>query len=292
MELNEKERKNYSSNKLRVINNLPLRQVGNLSGTIKTMKKVISLYKPVGKTPLQCIRAFQSKFPEYKNVTLSYAGRLDPMAEGLLLILVGDENEKRSIYQDMDKTYDFTVLFGITTDSYDLLGIPTLRQASPLSKTENEKLKQYTSTLLGERVQEYPPFSSKTVDGKPLFYYARMGMLDEISLPSKKITIYSCTMQNFTTISTVKLLGHIESSIQLVDGMFRQQEIQNAWNNLLKDKEIKLSLCTFTLICSSGTYVRSLAKDMGESIGSGALAFSIKRTRIGDFLLRNSVDVF
>src|SRR3989344_9328715 len=118
----------------------------------------------------------------------------------------------------MDKTYDFTVLFGITTDSYDLLGIPTLRQASPLCKTENEKLKQYTSTLLGERVQEYPPFSSKTVDGKPLFYYARMGMLDEISLPSKKITIYSCTMQNFTTISTVKLLGHIESSIQLVDG--------------------------------------------------------------------------
>src|SRR3989344_5566750 len=123
MELNEKERKNYSSNKLRVINNLPLRQVCNLSGTIKTMKKVISLYKPVGKTPLQCIRAFQSKFPEYKNVTLSYAGRLDPMAEGLLLILVAAENEKRSIYQDMDKTYDFTVLFGITTDSYDLLGI-------------------------------------------------------------------------------------------------------------------------------------------------------------------------
>ena len=63
-------------------------------------KKVLNLYKPQGVTPLELIDRFRQKHPEYKDEKLGYAGRLDPMAEGILLVLVGDENKKRKTYED------------------------------------------------------------------------------------------------------------------------------------------------------------------------------------------------
>src|SRR5579871_234239 len=86
------------------------------------MQTILNLYKPIGKTPLEVIREFQIQNPEYQNVKLGYAGRLDPMAEGVLLVLVGEENKKRKEYERLKKEYEFTVLFGIETDSYDALG--------------------------------------------------------------------------------------------------------------------------------------------------------------------------
>ena len=68
------------------------------------MQSVIPVYKPLGLTPLQAIVKFKKLFPDYANEKISYAGRLDPMAEGLLLLLVGEENKQRNEYEDLSKT--------------------------------------------------------------------------------------------------------------------------------------------------------------------------------------------
>lgn len=86
------------------------------------MNRVLTLYKPVGATPLDVLYELQERNPGYKDVRLAYAGRLDPMAEGLLLVLVGDECKRRDHYQKLDKIYEFEVLFGVSTDTYDILG--------------------------------------------------------------------------------------------------------------------------------------------------------------------------
>ena len=87
------------------------------------MKNVINLYKPVGLSPLQVIEKFRLKHREYGKVKLGYAGRLDPMAEGVLMVLVGDENKKIRDYLKFDKEYRAEILIGLKSDSCDVLGI-------------------------------------------------------------------------------------------------------------------------------------------------------------------------
>lgn len=258
--------------------------------TIQSMQKTLCLIKPVGETPLQTILKFKSKNTEYKDQTLSYAGRLDPMAEGLLLVLVGVENKKRKDYEALEKTYIFSVLFGVTTDSYDLLGLPILKHKAPLGIAKIKKLQKNLPALLGKHIQSYPPFSSKTVNGKPLYYWAREGKLNEIKIPSKTINISSLKQQAQSSISSKELLARIKLVLPLIKGHFRQDKILTSWDILLTNNSDALfSLLTFSATCSSGTYVRAIARQMGDILGTGALAFSIKRTRIGDFTLENAL---
>ena len=98
------------------------------------MKNVIYLWKPVGVTPLQFLNIFKEKHSEYKNETLSYAGRLDPVAEGILIVLVGDENKKREKYLGLDKQYVSEIVFGISTDTFDQLGLITNVNVNNISK--------------------------------------------------------------------------------------------------------------------------------------------------------------
>ncbi|MDA1338380.1 MAG: tRNA pseudouridine(55) synthase, partial [bacterium] len=71
-------------------------------------------------TSYQAILKFKALNPEYENVKLGYAGTLDPMATGLLIALEDEENKDRDKYIGLTKTYEFEILFGISTDSYDL----------------------------------------------------------------------------------------------------------------------------------------------------------------------------
>lgn len=68
------------------------------------MDKIISIYKPVGKTPLQMVEELRKRFPDIANEKLGFAGRLDPMAEGLLLVLIGEENKKEIFMKDCQKS--------------------------------------------------------------------------------------------------------------------------------------------------------------------------------------------
>ena len=86
------------------------------------MEKYIMLEKAVGETPLSCAEAFRSNHPELDGVSMAYAGRLDPMASGKLLVLLGDECKNQTAYHGLDKEYEFSVLLGIGSDSHDVLG--------------------------------------------------------------------------------------------------------------------------------------------------------------------------
>ena len=87
--------------------------------------------KPVCWTPLQCIDVLRTKTWYMNNckvvgtMKLGYSGRLDPLARGLMVILVGSANLNRTYFDKLDKAYRFTVLFGYATDTQDLLGLVT-----------------------------------------------------------------------------------------------------------------------------------------------------------------------
>lgn len=254
------------------------------------MKKIEKIYKPVGLTPLQAVELFRKNNPSYKDVKLSYMGRLDPMAEGEMLILIGDENKNRDKYLNLDKEYVFDVLFGLETDTFDILGkVTSLSIASRSFGSEADKgatrfearLTSEVKKIKGKHTQEYPPYSSPKVKGKKLFEWAREGRLEEIDLPTKEIEIYDIKILNFYTISKKDLQKTVFERINLVEGDFRQDEILKLWKEKLgrcKNKESRVT--KIFLRCSSGTYARSVANELGKKLGTGAIALNIKRTKI------------
>ena len=215
--------------------------------------------------------------PEYEKKKLSYMGRLDPMAEGVMLVLVGGENKEREKYLNMEKEYEFEVLFGFSTDTFDLLGLVTDFSKSNL-ELEEDLLKKEMESFKGVRNQIYPPYSSKTVAGKPLFEYARAGELHEIKMPARAVEIFDIALLGKYEISKDELLRSILDKVNKVKGDFRQEEIIARWKEALaKTKASQFIIAKIRMHSSSGTYARSVAVELGRKLSLLALAYSIKR---------------
>ena len=248
------------------------------------MKKVIVLNKKEGETPLFALEKFRKNNPKYLDIPMTYAGRLDPMASGVLVILAGEETKNKDKYLALDKEYDFSILFGFSTDTYDVLG-KVLKNSNALPKNIEVDLKNSLKYYKGKIKQKYPIYSSKTVKGKPLFSYARSG--ESVEIPERDINIKKITLGKISKINNKNLFLNIEKRINKVKRDFRQKEILKIWKNkLLDDKKAQVFyIADLKIKCSSGTYIRALANSLGEKIKIPALAFSIKRTKIGKYAI-------
>ena len=248
------------------------------------MQKVLNLYKPVGATPLQLIEALKEKYSEYQGIRLGYAGRLDPMAEGVLLVLVGDENKKRKYYENLQKVYSFDCLFGVTTDTFDTLGLITKTKNLSKEKVEKE-LPNMLNNISNTTSQSFPAYSSRTVNGKPLFYWARQNLINHITIPTHPIKVYKIRLESIATLSTTMLREYIITSITKVKGNFRQAEILTTWDQYFLTRPHSHIVVRCTITCSSGTYIRSICNDMG------GIALRIKRSGVGEYMLKDSLRV-
>lgn len=248
------------------------------------MKKVIILDKEEGQSPLEALELFRSKNKEYQKSKMTYAGRLDPMASGLLLILVDEKIKEKEEFLALGKEYNFEILFGFASDTYDILG--EVRDVSFIDIKKRElrkKIKEKLKNFNGEISQKYPIYSSKTVKGKPLFSYARSG--EKVERPKRLVKIKKLKLLKIKKINGKELLKDIQERIDKVNGDFRQGEIKLVWENvILEDRDYFLA--NFNIKCSSGTYVREIANSLGEELGVSALAYKIKRTKIGKYKIK------
>lgn len=207
-----------------------------------------TIYKNLGETPLQCLERYRLEAGIKPDVPMTYAGRLDPMAEGDMIILVGEECKGKDKFLPMNKEYEVEFLLGIETDTYDLLGI--FQKESEVTDIVIEK---------GKFIQPYPPFSSKTFSGG--------------KKETKEVEIYDHKILEKRTISKEELHTQIKTRIALVKGEFRQKEIIEAWEKYLENKK-EFKIVKYWIFASSGTYMRSIAHR------NHSLAYSIKRTTI------------
>lgn len=248
--------------------------------TKKSIKKIVVVNKKEGETPLVALELFRAKHKEYKDLPITYAGRLDPMASGVLILLAGEEAKNKEKYLALDKEYEFEVLFGFATDTYDILGKVT-NQSHGVDGGLEEKVKSNLKYFTGKFMQKYPPYSSKTVYGKPMFQYSRENI--EVDAPEREVNVKSLKLIKIRKVQNKKLLENIEKRIGKVTGDFRQKEIVKLWQKNLTNKEAKYAIAYFKIKCGSGTYVRGIANSLGEKIRVPALAYSIKRTRVGKY---------
>jgi len=247
---------------------------------IDKMTHIIPVYKFQGETPLMCIQRIQKAFPYYENLPMTYAGRLDPMADGLLILLAGEECKKKDEYLVLDKTYIVDIAFGISTDTHDVLGV--IVDIKAVIGDMNSRVSTILQDFIGKQVQKYPIFSSKTVNGKPLFSYAKEGRIAEISIPEHEVEIFSIDVQNTSKIPFKKLQNKAVDLISGIKGDFRQQEITTSWKAVSLNE---ISVIRLKVKAGSGTYMRQLAHDLGQRIGFPAIAWHIHRSQIGNFNL-------
>ncbi len=178
---------------------------------------------------------------------VGHTGTLDPLATGLLIILLGEGTKLSEYLIHMDKEYEGTMQLGVMSNTYDSEGeiIPgpggALPELEVLQKLAKEKLS-------GDIEQVPPPFSAVKIKGKKLYEYARAG--EEVKADARSVRV-------------------------------KEYEILDLQGDTAK----------FRVSCTSGTYVRSLVHDLGQLAGCGALVTSLRRTKIEDFSLEESVEL-
>lgn len=241
------------------------------------------VYKKLGETPLEALKSFQKENPEVTG-SLTYAGRLDPMAEGLLVLLSDDKVYKKEEYTDLPKVYEFEVLWGFETDTLDILGIVNSEKVIGSSEIpKKEKIEKFLKESVGKFEQTYPIYSSRPVNGKPLLEWAREGRILEIDIPKHEVEIFSSKFFERRELSKKELEKEIIKRVNLVSGDFRQEEIIKKWKEVLKESKGDFVLDKIEVFVSGGFYVRQFVNDLAENFNTKATTFHIKRTKIGEY---------
>lgn len=229
--------------------------------------------KKIGETPLMVIQKIRKIKKISKDVSMTYAGRLDPAAEGALLVLSEKDVYKKEKFSALGKTYKIKIIFGVKTDTGDLLGLAKEKKSKTILE---EKLFKATKRLIGKRYQRYQSFSSKEIHGVPLWKISRN---KKVTTPKHFIEIKSIKILEEEKIQYSRILSRLQKIFKKISGDFRQKEILKSWQKI---KSSEFQSFTLQIICGSGVYMRVLAEEIGEKLNSYCVCFSIERTKINN----------
>src|SRR5277367_5165382 len=193
--------------------------------------------KPQGKTSHDVVDAVR-RLVGFRQI--GHLGTLDPLATGVLVLLLGKATRLVRFYTGRRKRYTGGFRFGFATNTYDSEGIAQGPDTAPV--LEREMLERLAAESLGRFEQMPPIFSAKKVHGRPAYELARNN--EVVELKAASVEVYE----------------------------YRLMELDSP-------------TARFTIECSSGTYIRSLAHDLGQKLGCGAHLSEICRTAVGEFSL-------
>ena len=242
---------------------------------------MIIINKPPGYTINQIIK----KYKKDNNIKkLCYCGRLDPMAQGKLLLLIDNECKQMPLYLKKNKTYMFEIIFGLQTDTDDPLGIiEKMDNSNQKEKLRfiNSQLKKIGGVLNRYNklcfVQKFHNYSSKTINGKPLWYYKKNNI--NIKQPEHQVEIFNITKFNIKKYNFNNWKNNIIKQINSIDKSkdFNQENIIKQWEsinlNIIYSLPIEISV-------SSGFYIRQFVRDISNKINYPLLTFDINRISI------------
>ena len=212
------------------------------------MNGLLVLDKPAGLTSHDVVDVVRRATGER---SIGHLGTLDPMATGVLPLLLGNFTRLAQYFATGEKSYEGTIRFGFATDTFDAEGAPAADPA-PLTHSLDE-LRGLASRFRGEIMQTPPVFSAKKIEGVPAHKLARAGK--QVEMKPTRILIH-----HFELLS---LEGASPTGTQ----------------------------ARFTIQVSAGGYVRSVAHDLGQLAGCGAHLGSLRRTQAGPFTLEQAISL-
>jgi tRNA pseudouridine55 synthase len=260
------------------------------------MNEIIPVWQPIGVSTNHITKLIGQKIGKLT----SHTGTLDPMAEGVIIVLSGETRLEKIKLASWKKTYEFEITLGLKTDSYDGLGIITNRDLDLIS--QNEKYcshmmqtleKDFTTKLKnkfeGKYTQTVPPFSAIRHKGKRLYHLAQTNELPE-TLPEKRGEIFFIRSTSIKETNFTEIIQNILEKVSKVEGRLRQEEISNQWKNFINETAtLKAIQIGIEVQISRGMYVRSLAQDIASFIGSVGFVTNLVRTQNGEYTKEHCV---
>jgi tRNA pseudouridine(55) synthase len=240
---------------------------------------IIPVYKPLGASSHQLAK----KVGELHNTKATHTGTLDPMAEGVMVVLTDEDRFKKEEFGDWKKEYEFEILWGVNTDTHDLLGLAT--KINVPQKIDFTQLNHTLKNFLGTQQQQLPKFSAKRIAGQSYFDLAKNNQ--QFHPQAEEINIYKLELIESYLIGRQKFWESVQVKIKLLKGDFRQEEILKNWQQTLKQLPTKLQISKFKTTTSKRTYVRSLVRDISRTMKIPATTHSITRTANGKFTLED-----
>lgn len=214
---------------------------------------VVVVDKPVGPSSFAIVRQARRLTGARK---VGHGGTLDPAASGVLPLCFGEATKIAQFLLDADKEYEATIRFGVVTDSYDATGAVTAR--APAGHLTLADIESAATRFRGWIEQRPPAFSALKRDGRPLYELARAG--EAVEAPVRRVRI-----------DAFELLGQAPAGPTSDAGEGEHPTV-------------RARIC-----CSKGTYIRSLAHDLGAALGTGAHLEALRRTRSGPFGLAQAI---
>ena len=244
---------------------------------ITNKNQIIPIWKPVGLST----HTISKGISVVLGVPVAHTGTLDPMAEGVIVLLAGEKRYNKIEFAGWKKEYEFEILFGLSTDTYDPMGFLTSEDIS--FKFYRHEFEEVLKSFQPSYIQTYPPFSAKRVGGKPMHYYAQKGELEKIQAPTLEANIYEVAIDNIYQLTLNEFIKNTVKKISTVEGFFRQEPILESWNKFSESKDLsqRLTIVKLRVLVSRGVYVRALTVDIASKMGTCALTYSIVRTKNG-----------
>ncbi len=239
---------------------------------------ILPVVKCKGETPYETL---QRNVPS--GTLATYIGRLDPLADGVMLLATDEDRYNKALYQHLKKTYRATFLLGYASDTGDVLGIAR-RGASPDITTSTETC--LMEGLRGRHLLSLPRYAGYKVQGDPLHVWARRGEALPYGI-ARVMEVESVFDVVYERRSQALVYDEILSSISLVRGDFRQRESIKTWESMMdySSNAEDVVMITCSLLVTSGTFIRALAEVVGDIFSTEAVVFSLTRTRMGEFSL-------
>ena len=203
----------------------------------REMEGVLLVDKPQGLTSHDVVYRLRRKLQMKK---IGHAGTLDPMATGLLVMLIGKATRISQYLMSVDKVYEGEITLGVVTNSQDAEG--EVMETRPVPALTEAAVREVMKSFLGDQYQMPPMFSAIKIGGVALYKLARKG--EEVEREPRFIRVAAFELTSFA-----------------------------------------LPRLTFNLHCTKGTYVRTIAHDLGQKLGCGAHLSALRRTGSGQFTI-------
>lgn len=230
------------------------------------MNGIINVYKEQGFTSFDVVAKLRGIL---KTKKIGHTGTLDPEAVGVLPVCIGNATKVCDLLTDKTKEYVAHLRLGIVTDTQDMTGTVLENHEAELAGISDEQIRETILGFVGEIEQIPPMYSAIKIDGQKLYDLARKGI--EVERKARRITI-----------KEIEILDEY-------DGLHNIKTTATDSKNPNDDAENGLhKVVIIRVVCSKGTYIRTLCHDIGRKLGCGGCMEHLERTRVGNFTVEDA----
>lgn len=257
--------------------------------------EVLAFDKPLTWTSFNLVKVVRNNLSRrlgLKRLKVGHAGTLDPLASGVMILCTGKCTKLIDQLQAGTKEYVATLRLGCTTPSFD--AEHPIDAIYPTSHITQAAVEEALSRFRGSIWQVPPVYSACKVEGRRAFDYIRQG--EDVELKAKELVIDELELLDLHLPEQGLISPHADEVAKMaredihIKDYGRDKETYEIAEATNIDTE-HLSYLQIRVACSKGTYIRALARDIGQALGSGAYLIGLRRTRVGDIRVEDCLPV-